>query len=69
MSTLLNLTSTAPPWILDPASRWITVKEFASLYRRSIRRVQEMCRDGEITHFSVATYQDPMGRWWIRLPN
>ena len=59
---------TVPPWILDPASRWITVKEFAILYRRSVRRVQEMCRDGEILYFCVATYQDPMGRWWLRVP-
>lgn len=61
-------TATVPPWILDPRARWVSVKEFAALYRRSVRRIQEMCRDGEIIVFQVATYQDPMGRWWIRLP-
>ena len=43
-----RIESVTPPWILDPASRWVTVKEFASLYRRSVRRIQEMCRDGDI---------------------
>jgi len=57
-----------PPWIIDPCARWVTVKEFAALYRRSVRRIQEMCRDGDITVFQVATYQDPTGRWWIRIP-
>lgn len=61
-------TAPLPPWIHDPVSRWVTAKEFAGLYRRSVRRIQEMCRDGEIIVFQVATYQDPQGRWWIRLP-
>jgi hypothetical protein len=63
-----RIESVTPPWILDPASRWVTVKEFASLYRRSVRRIQEMCRDGDIMVFQVTTYQDPQGRWWIRIP-
>lgn len=71
MSTLSPQLSTAPlpPWIHDPTARWVTVKEFAALYRRSVRRIQAMCRDGEITVFQVATYQDPAGRWWIRIPD
>lgn len=68
MSTALNPLPTVPPWILDPASRWVTVREFAILYRRSVRRIQRMCQDGDISVFCVATYQDATGRWWIRLP-
>ena len=63
-----RIESSTPPWILEPASHWVTVKEFAHLYRRSVRRIQEMCRDGEIIVFQVATYQDHQRRWWIRLP-
>ena len=69
MSTAITPQPSAPPWLLDPAARWVTVKEFSVLYRRSVRRVQEMCRDGEIIVFCVATYQDPLGRWWLRLPD
>jgi len=64
-----QLSAATPPWMLDPTARWVNVKEFAKLYRRSVRRIQEMCRDGEIIVFAVATYQDPQGRWWIRLPD
>ena len=67
-ATQIQDSSAVPPWILDPCSQWVTPKEFAARYRRSVRRIQEMCHDGEIVVFQVATYQDPKGRWWIRLP-
>lgn len=70
MSTVVPLhSSTAtPPWLLDPTSRWVSVKEFAALYRRSQRRIQQMLQSGDIIVFGVATYQDATGRWWLRLP-
>lgn len=69
MSAATTPQPSTPPWLLDPSARWVSVREFSLLYRRSVRRVQEMCRDGEIIVFAVATYQDPMGRWWLRIPN
>jgi hypothetical protein len=61
--------SATPPWsTFDPIFRWITVREFAELYRRTPRRIQQMLRDGEIIVFGVATYQDPTGKWWLRVP-
>ena len=67
--------STAPyprvaisPWVIDPAATWVTPKQFAILYRRSERRIQQMLRNGDILAFGVATYQDANGRWWLRLP-
>lgn len=57
-----------PPWILDPGSQWVTVKQFSFLYGRSQRRLQQMLQSGEIIVFGVASYQDAMGRWWIRIP-
>ena len=60
---------TVPPWVLDPSARWITAKEFAILYLRSQRRIQQMIKSGEILLFGVATYQDACGRWWIRVPS
>jgi hypothetical protein len=69
MNTILErLESTTPPWVLAPESHWVTLKEFSILYRRSIRRTQQMCQSGEIIVFGVAAYQEPNGRWWIRLP-
>jgi len=57
-----------PPWEIDPVGRWVTVKEFSVLYRRSQRRIQQMLRCGDMIVFGLATYQDANGRWWIRLP-
>jgi len=62
------LTSPTPPWILEPGWRWVTVKQFSILYCRSQRRVQQMLLCGDMMAFGIATYQDPMGRWWLRIP-
>lgn len=67
-TTPVPRTSSLPPWILDPGSRWLSARKFARLYRRSQRHIQRMCLNGDIVVFQVATYKDPRGRWWIRLP-
>lgn len=69
MSVAVNPLAPLPPWIVDPASRWVTIKEFSVLYRRSERRIQQMLRSGDILAFGVATYQDHTGRWWLQLPS
>jgi hypothetical protein len=48
---------------------WLSVREFALLYNRTPRRIQQMCKTGEIMEFSVSTYQDDHGRWWILQPS
>lgn len=68
MSTAIPNLAPIPPWLLDPASRWVTTKEFAILYHRTQRRIQQMIQSGDILVFGVATYQDATGRWWLRLP-
>jgi hypothetical protein len=69
MSTAITpRNSSIPPWLLDPTSEWVSAKEFARLYKRSVRRILEMCLNGDIVVFQVATYQDQQRRWWIRLP-
>ncbi len=56
------------PWILDPESQWVTVKQFSILYHRSQRRLQQMLQSGDLLLFGIATYQDASGRWWLRIP-
>ena len=67
-TALITSHSDTPPWVLDPESHWVTLKDFSTLYGRSIRRLQQMCQSGEIIVFGVAAYQEVNGRWWIRLP-
>lgn len=56
------------PWIVDPQAHWVSTEEFAKLYDHSLRRIQQLCKSGEIMAFAIATYQDSRRRWWIRLP-
>jgi hypothetical protein len=69
MSTAITPQPSTPPWLLDPSARWVSVREFSVLYRRSQRRIQQMLRNGDIIVFGVATYQDAQGRWWLRIPS
>lgn len=60
-----------PPWAAyhDPSRKWITVREFSFLYRRSERWGQHMCETGAIYDFGFATYRTETGRWWVLVPN
>ena len=57
---------------LEPAHddpQWLSPEKFALLYRRTPRRVQQMCQDGEMLDWGMRTYRDHRGRWWIAVPD
>lgn len=56
-----------PPWVTNPDAtiKWLNVKEFAVLYRRSERTIRLWCNDGTLVEFGFSVYQDPGLRWWI----
>ena len=51
----------------DDPDMWVSSRQFADIYKRSHRRIQQMCKSGEILDFCVSSYQDIRGRWWLRL--
>lgn len=56
---------TTPPWISNPSVKYLTVKEFAHIYRRSERTIRLWCLDGTLIDFGFSLYQDLGGKWWI----
>lgn len=65
----LSLRHTAPgtpPWLADPDS-WLSVADFARVYRRSTRTVQRWCQTGYLIEWGLPVYCDLSGRYWIRV--
>jgi hypothetical protein len=57
----------APPWVLDPASQWITVGEFAVLWNKHRHTIRNWCESGFFSTLGISTYRDPRGHWYIRV--
>lgn len=47
--------------------QWLSVREFAIIYRRSERTIRLWCTDGTIIDFGFSIYQDSKRQWWISL--
>lgn len=57
-------------WWNEP-DRWVTPREFARIYERSLRTVQWWCYSGTLADFGIQTYKDHRrhGGWLIRMPD
>lgn len=55
----------------DPGHHWVTIAQFAAIYRRTRSWAHKLCESGAIYDFGFSVYRAAGGNgaWWIRVPN
>ena len=52
----------------EPGKIWLTPQQFAPVVGRAYRTVLRWCSDGTVLEFGYVAYQDPLGRWFLKVP-
>lgn len=60
--------SLRPPWSNGDRKDWLSVHDFALLYRRQPKTIRRWVHDGTMKEFGIRWYQDITGRIWIYYP-